>query len=146
MFDTLAAQIGAVFVVAICAFAFLKGDEPERVAAGAYILGWFACLLSQDQSEHYNIRVSIFAVIFAVDLIMLVVFGALVWKSRRVWPVWAAACQLIIVTSHMISLVDARPSLLAFLTVVNLAGYGVLISIAAGTFWAWQERRAAGLE
>ena len=28
----------------------------------------------------------------------------------------------------------------------NTAIIGVLVAIAVGTFWAWQERRAAGLE
>ena len=142
MFDTLSAQIGAIVVVLICAFAFLKGDEPERVAAGTYVLGWFASLLSQDEANLYNVQWGV----FGIDVVMLVVLGALVWKSRRVWPVWAAGCQLIVVTSHIVSVVDLRPSIIAFLTVINLAGYGVLVAIAVGTFWAWQERRAAGLE
>jgi hypothetical protein len=30
--------------------------------------------------------------------------------------------------------------------VINLASTGILSAIAVGTFWAWQERRAAGLE
>jgi len=30
--------------------------------------------------------------------------------------------------------------------VMNMAGYGVLIAIGVGTFWAWQDRRAANLE
>ena len=142
MFDTLSAQIGAVFVVAICAFAFMKGDEPERIAAGAYVLGWFASLLAQDEGNRYNVEWGV----FAIDLVMLVVLGSLVWKSRRVWPVWATACQLMVVTSHIILVVDLRPSIIAFLTVINLAGYGVLVAIGVGTFWAWQERRAAGVE
>lgn len=142
MFDTLSAQIGAFFVVAVCAFAFLKGDEPERVAAGAYVLGWFASLLAQDDANLHSVQWGV----FAIDVVMLVVLVALVWKSRRVWPVWAAACQLMVVTSHIMSIVDLRPALAAFVTVVNMAGYGVLVALAVGTFWAWQERRAAGIE
>jgi len=34
----------------------------------------------------------------------------------------------------------------AFYTVTNLAAYGVMVSLAVGTFWAWQDRRAANLE
>ena len=142
MFDTLSAQIGAVFMVAICAFAFLKGDEPERIAAGAFVLAWFASLLTQDELNRYSVQWGV----FAIDVVMLVVLGALSWKSRRVWPVWAAACQLMVVTSHIVLLVDLRPSIIAFLTVINLAGYGVLVALGVGTFWAWQERRAAGIE
>ena len=142
MFDTLASQIGAVFMVAVCAFAFLKGDEPERVAAGAFVLAWFASLLAQDDANVSSVQWGV----FAIDVVMLVVLGALAWKSRRTWPVWAAACQLMVVTSHIMSMVDLRPTLAAFVTVINLAGYGVLVALAIGTFWAWQERRAAGLE
>ena len=141
MFDTLAAQIGAVFVVLVCAFAFLKGDEPERIAAGAYVLGWFASLLAQN-TNLYQASVSL----FAIDVVMLGVLITLVWKSRRAWPVWASALQLLIVMSHIVFYVDVRPPAASFITVINLAGYGVLVSLAVGTFWAWQELRAAGLD
>ena len=142
MFDTLATQIGLAFVVLVCAFAFMKGDDTERFAAGAYVLGWFASLLLQRDGELYEVQWGV----FAVDLAMLVVLGALVWKSKKAWPVWAAACGLLIVMSHIVLMVDIRPPMVAFITVVNLAGYGILVSLAVGTFWAWQERRAAGLE
>ncbi|CAN5366667.1 hypothetical protein BH09PSE1_BH09PSE1_05670 [soil metagenome] len=142
MFDTLASQLGAIFVVLVCTFAFLKGDETERLGAGAYILSWFASMLLQTDGELYQVQWGV----FCVDTVMLVVLGALIWKSRKTWPVWAAACNLLIVMSHVVLMVDLRPPMAAFLTVVNLAGYGVLISLAVGTFWAWQERRAAGLE
>ena len=38
MFDTLYSQIGAAVMVVVVAFAFLKGDEPERIGGGAYAL------------------------------------------------------------------------------------------------------------
>ena len=142
MFDTLASQLGAVFVVLVCLFAFLKGDEPERFAAGAYVLGWFASMLLQTDGEMYEVQWGV----FAVDTAMLLILGGLVWKSRKTWPVWAAACDLLIVMSHVVLMIDVRPPMAAFITVVNLAGYGVLIALAVGTFWAWQERQAAGLE
>ena len=142
MFDTLSAQIGAALIIAVCGFAFLKGDEPERVAGGAFVLAWFASLLAQDDSSLNQVQWGV----FAIDLVMLVVLGALAWKSRRTWPVWAAACQLMVVTSHVMSMVDVRPAIANFIWVINLAGYGVLVSLAVGTFWAWQERRAAGIE
>lgn len=142
MFDTLASQLGAVLVVLVCAFAFLKGDETERIAAGAYILSWFASMLLQTDGELYEVQWGV----FAVDTAMLLVLGGLIWKSRKAWPVWAAACNLLIVMSHVVLMIDVRPPMAAFITAVNLAGYGVLISLAVGTFWAWQERRAAGLE
>ncbi|MGQ2991501.1 hypothetical protein [Brevundimonas sp.] len=77
MFDTLAAQIGAIFVVAACVFAFLKGNEPERVVAGAYVLGWFASLLLQSSTNLYGVQWGV----MAIDIAMLLLLCAMVWKA-----------------------------------------------------------------
>ena len=143
MLDTLYSQIGLLPMVLVGIFAFTKGDEPERLAMGAYLLGWMAGMLIQSDSGQ---GVSWQPGLFALDVVMLLVLGGLAWKFRRTWPIWAASLQLVIVMSHIVALFDLRGGLMSFYTVVNLAGYGVLIAIGIGTFWAWQERRAAGLE
>lgn len=142
MFDSWPSQIGALLVVAVCVFAFLKGGETERIAAGAYILGWFASLVLQDGGALYHTQYGV----MAVDVLMLVVLAGLTWKSRTAWPAWASACQLLVVMSHLLSMSDLRPSLGNYIAVINLAGLGVLIALGVGTFWVWQERRAAGME
>lgn len=142
MFDTLASQIGFAIAVLVTAFAFLKGDEPERVGAGAYMLGLFASQLVQDKTAVHGTQWGL----MAIDAVFLAVCIGLAWKSRRAWPVWVCALQSLIVMSHLLTLIDLRPSIGAFFAVINLASYGVLVAIAVGTFWAWQERRAAGLE
>ena len=137
MFDTLSVQIGAIFVVASCTFALLKGDQPERIVGGAYILAWFASLLLQGgvSSIHWGLM--------ALDLGMLALLCVLAWRTKVVWPAWAAACQVLIVLSHTVSLLGFRPAMSSYIAAINLAGYGVLIALAVGTFWAWQERNAA---
>ncbi|WP_420478612.1 hypothetical protein [Brevundimonas sp. FT23028] len=142
MFDTLASQIGFAIAVLVTAFAFLKGDEPERVGAGAYMLGLFASQLVQDKGFSGSPQWPL----MAIDAVFLAVCIGLAWKSRRAWPIWVCALQSLIVASHLLTLVDLRPPPGAFFAVINLASYGVLVAIAVGTFWAWQERRAAGLE
>lgn len=142
MVDTLYAQIGTAISLVVVAFAFLKGDEPERVGAGAYALGLLASLLLQDDSRLYGTQWGL----MVVDTVMLGVYAALAWKSRRSWPVWASALQSLIVMSHVLTAVDRRPPLAAFYAVINLANYGILLAIATGTFLAWRDRRAAGLE
>ena len=129
-------------MVAISTFAFLKGDEPERMGAAAYLLAWFASLLAQSDGRLYDVPLAL----FAIDVVVLMVFGALAWKSQRAWPIWATALQLLVVMSHVMILIDLRPPIASFYMVMNLVGYGVLLCLAVGTFWAWQERRAAGLE
>ena len=143
MFDTLYAQIGAVFVIGICVFAFLKGDDPERIGAGAYSIGWLASLLTQ-----YTLHIGTAQYgILALDVAMLVILAALTWKSRRTCPIWAAALQLVSVMSNALVMIDPRTPLASLFTILNLTGYGVLICIAVGTFWAWQERKASrGIE
>lgn len=104
MFDTLPAQIGAALMILVGMFAFLKGDEPERIGAGAYLLAWFASLLVQKDGQLFDIQWGM----FAIDIVVLLVFGAMVWRSRRTWPVWACALQLLAVMSHVMIMVDLR--------------------------------------
>lgn len=142
MFDTLPTQIGAGLTIAVVAFAFLKGGEPERIAGGAHVLAWFASLLIQADGSNGGTQWGM----MGIDVVMLGVYAGLAWKSDRSWPVWASALQSLVVMSHLLKFVDIRPPEAAFVAVVNLASYGILLVIAIGTFWAWQERRAAGLE
>ena len=143
MLDTLYSQIGLLPMVLVGIFAFTKGDEPERLTMGAYLLGWMAGLLIQDDGGlHRNFQPGL----LALDIVMLLVFGGIAWKFRRSWPVWAAGLQLVVVMSHLVIMFDLRPTMAAFYTILNLASYGILAAIGIGTFWAWQERRAAGLE
>src|SRR5690606_16991341 len=138
---TLHSQIGFALAAIVAAAAFLKGDEPERIGAGAFMIGVFATQLVHDPGALTGPQWSL----IAVDLAFLAVCIALAWKSRRTWPVWASAFQSLAVASHLLTLVDLRPPLAAFYAVVNLAGYGVLASIGLGTLVAWRERRAAAL-
>ena len=142
MFDTLYAQIGAAIAVGVVAFAFLKGDEPERVGAGAFALGLLASLLVQDDSDLYGPQWGL----FAIDVILLGVYVALAWKSRRSWPVWASGLQTLAVMTHVLTLVDPRPPGAAFYAVVNLASYGILLALALGVHRAWRDARTAALQ
>lgn len=143
MLDTLYSQLGLLPAVLVGVFAFWKGGEPERFAMGAWILGWMAAMLIQQDVQLYlTFQIGL----FLLDCAMLAVFIALAWRYRRSWPVWAGACQLLILACHVAFPLARAATMDAFYTVLNLAGYGILGSIAVGTFWAWQDRRAAGLE
>jgi len=138
LFDTAYAQIGAAISLLVVTFAFLKGDEPERVGAGAYALGLLASMLVQDDSRLSGPQWGL----MAVDLTMLGVYVALAWKCRRSWPVWASALQALIVMSHLLTVVDLRPPMFAFYAVMNLASYGILLALALGTYNSRRNWRA----
>jgi hypothetical protein len=139
VFDTLYSQIGTAVAVIVVAFAFLKGDEPERVGAGAYALGLLASLLLQNDSQLYGPQWGL----FGIDVVLLAVYAALAWKSRRSWPVWASGLQSLAVMSHVLTIIDARPPSAAFYAVVNVSGYGILLALALGAHRAWRDARAA---
>jgi hypothetical protein len=143
MLDTLWSQIGLLPALLVGVFAFWKGGEAERLGMGAWVLGWMAgMLLQQDGNLYQGFQFGL----FILDIVMLAVFTALTWRYRRSWPIWAGACQLVVLTSHIAFPLAKAASMTAFYTVLNVAGYGILAAIAVGTFWAWQDRRAAGLE
>lgn len=140
MFDTLYSQIGTTIAVVVVAFAFLKGDEPERLGAGAYAVSLQASLLLHDENRLYGPQWSL----MTVDVFMLVLYAALAWKCRRAWPLWVSALQSLIVMSHLLTFVDVRPPMAAFIGVINLANYGIMLALAVGTYGAWRDRRADG--
>lgn len=142
MFDSIHIQIGIGLAVLIVGFMFIKGDEPERLGGGAYMLITLAgVFLPEDITRGGGVwgRMSL-------DILQLVVFLGLAWHSRRSWLYWAAAFQSLIVTGYVLIMADLRPTAVAFAAMNNIANYGVLAAMAIGTFWAWQERRAAGQE
>lgn len=142
MFDTLYSQIGGLILVSVCVFALWQGDQPERVGAGTYLLAWLLTLVIQDDVDLNDWQ----PLLLLIDLVVLCVFVGLGWKSRKTWPIWAAGLHLIGSMSYLVPLVDRRLPAWSYITVVNIAAYGVLIAIAVGTFWAWQERRALDMK
>jgi len=141
VFETIYSQAVAAAAVLVVGFAFLKGDEPERLGAAAYAIVYLASLMLIPHAPDLSLpRWGI----IALDALLLAVFIGLAWHSRRSWPVWAAAFQALIVTGHLLVVANLRPPANAFAAVNNLSNYGLLIALAVGTFWAWQERRVAG--
>lgn len=142
MFDTIYSQVAATIGVIVVAFAFLKGDEPERVGGGVYAISALASLLVQQETLLHGTQWGL----MIVDAVTLAAYAAVAWKSRRSWPVWASALQSLVVMTHVLTLVDLRPPMVAFYDVINGASYGILLALALGVLQAWRDRRALGLE
>lgn len=141
MFETIYSQVGGIVTLLVVAFAFIKGGEPERIASSAFLLTTLAAMLLPGGHGHGPQWARM-----GLDIVVLIVFIGLAWHSRRTWLIWASAFQSLIVTGHVMVVADLRPPGDAFAAVNNLSNYGLLVALAVGTFWAWQERRAAGLE
>jgi hypothetical protein len=141
VFDTIYSQVVLAVAVLVVGFAFLKGEESERIGAAAYAMVVLATSMIKDGTSMSVPRWGV----MGIEVVLLAVFVGLAWHSRRAWPVWAAAFQALVVTGHILVVANLRPPSNAFAAVVNMANYGILIAIAVGAFWAWQERRAASM-
>lgn len=139
MVNMIYAAVGAVFMVGMALFAFLKGGKSERLGAGAYLFAWFATIVMQENSGFRGVPEGM----FLIDLALLVVFIGISWRYRQSWPVWASGLQLIAVMSHIMILTGQPIMVGSLYTVVNLIGYLIIACIIVGTLYAWQERRAA---
>lgn len=140
LFDSIYTQVFAVFALLVLIFAYWKGEDQEKAGITAFVLAWFGTMAVQSNIGPYGVQYPI----FAIDVVMLLVFAGLAWKSPRTWPVWAAGFQMFAVLGHVVALMGVAADVYSFHTLLSLAGYGVLGAIAVGTFFAWQERLAAG--
>jgi len=142
--DIYALAVTSVAVLVI-AFAFIKGDDPERIAAGTYALVALAgAIIPKDVGSSGPLWG-----LMGLDIVQLLVFVGLALHTRRAWPVWASAFQALVVTGHLLMVFNLQShtnAFVAFAAMNNVANYALLIALAVGTFWAWQERRAAGLK
>ncbi len=141
MFVTIYSQLVLAAAVIVVTFVFWKGDEPERMGGAAYAMVFLATTMIKGDATPNVPRWGV----MALEIILLIVFLGLARYSRRAWPVWAASFQALIVTSYIMVAASLRPPVDAAAAVVNLSNYAILIAMAVGTFWAWQERRAAGM-
>lgn len=120
-----------------CTLALTLGGRQERVAATAYLLAWlFSTFL------RLTLTGTVFdsALVLAIDVALLAVFAALVWKAPHNWLVWATAFQLLVVTLQFLYIIDFAPTLSAYYTVLNVSSLGIIVSMCVGTVAAWQER------
>lgn len=141
VFETIYSQVGLAVAVLVVSFAFFKGDEPERVGAAAYALAFLAITMVKGSTSLSLPRWGV----MGIEIVLMTVFIGLAWSSRRAWPVWAASFQALVVTGYVLVAANLRPPHNAVAAVINMSNYGLLLAVAVGTFWAWQERRAARL-
>ncbi|KQW79640.1 hypothetical protein [Brevundimonas sp. Root1279] len=134
--ESVIAHAGFALVVLVAIVGFLKGDEPERIGAGAYALALFSTLLLREESLMDQPQLAL----ILIDAALLVVYGALAWKSRRAWPAWAAAVQTVAVMAHVLMIAQPGASIATLYEVVSLANFAALGVLSIGVFQAWRDR------
>lgn len=121
--------------------AFRRGGPPEKLAAGV-ITTWFVI----DIAYHVVFGPSGFA---SVDPVHLVLDGAeliaifwLALSANRMWPLWAAAAQLICYTGHVAAFIEPGGMRRAYWAMTQLPPFIQLLALVLGArAHARRERR-----
>ena len=120
------------------AYAWRRGGPPERIAAKIIVL-WILV----DVTYHLLFGPSGFR---TVDPAHLVIDGAelaaIVWlalQANRVWPLFAAAAQLITFLGHIVVLIEPGGMTLAYWTITQLPPFVQLFALVCGA--AFHSRR-----
>lgn len=136
MYQTLTPWISLGIAVLICGFAFWKGDGPARFVAGVYLASWIATpflALHDPMQPEWRVMV--------LDTLVMVLFVGVSLRTRRLWTVLAAACQMMSVASHVVSIIDLRINIATVVVGLALLSYGVLVALLLATFSAIRARR-----
>jgi len=118
-------------VVGGCLLAFRRGGPPERFAAAVIV-----CWVLTDATYHLLFGPSGFDAVDPVHVILdgaeLVAIMWLALRANRMWPLWAAAAQLICVSSHLVAFVEPGGMRRAYWAMTQLPQYVQLIALVLG--------------
>ncbi|NEX91685.1 hypothetical protein [Caulobacter sp. 17J65-9] len=121
-----------------CGFALWKGGKFEQAGAVLTFFAQVGAVLAQQDTS----RLAPKDVITLIDIALLIGFGVVAWKSTRSWPIFAAAFMMIKMTAHVTSWLNLEIGTFAYISALNIADYGVVTTLAIGTWNAWRERDA----
>jgi hypothetical protein len=131
----LPAWVGLAITFAVCGSAFWKGGREEQVAAGGLLLSWIATLILRD--PNWGLQWGA----FAADSCLLVLLTAVALRSRRYWPLFAAAFQLLCVIIHIARLIDPGVRAWAYATAQVIFSQWVFFAVGVGTINTWRASR-----
>ncbi len=121
--------LALVFVAAFVALA--RGGPPERLAAGIIV-----CWIIADVSYHVMFGPSGFEKVDPVHLVLdggeLIAINWLALRANRMWPLWAAAAQLICVAGHVVLFIEPDGMRRAYWAMTQLPPYIQLTALILG--------------
>ena len=138
MYQTLTPWISLIVAVLVCGFAIWKGDRWARFGAAIYLAGWIATPFVQIRdplSPEWGVMI--------IDAVVMILLVWVSLKARRLWSVFAAACQMMAVASHVVSIIDLRIYIATVVVGLTVLSYGVLVALLVATLSAVRARRVA---
>lgn len=130
MFHMTAPQaIWNISMVSVALLAAWRGGWAERTIAFGMVIDSLATDVFQNTRDWHAPQWAD----LAIDFVYLIVMVWVALKSNRMWPLWAAAFQLIDVAIYLAFVADRRVGALAPYTAIVIWSYLILIVVVVGT-------------
>ena len=127
------AKIIFVIVVTMTVLAYRRGGPPERIAS-LFIAGW----ILTDGLYHVLFGPSGFTTVDPVHVVLdgaeLVAIMWLALRANRLWPLFAAAAQVMCVSGHLAVLIAPDGATKAYWAMTQLPQYIQLTALLAGAY------------
>jgi len=132
----MAPNLFRLLLLAIAAYAFIRGGSDERWTAVICLLGALAThLVISPLHERFQ---GVETAVMIVDLAVLAGFIAIALRSDRFWPLWMAGVQLTTVMGHAMKQVDSQLLPRAYAASLGFWAYWTLAILAVGV---WRHHR-----
>ena len=125
-------------MLAVAGLSIWRGGWAERTVAFTTIVGSLATAVFQNTRDQSATQWGD----LAVDFICLGVFVWVALRSRRFWPLFAAAFQLISVVIYVARIADVRVGAKSPFTAGVIWSYLILAAVAVGVFLNGRDLRA----
>jgi cbb3-type cytochrome oxidase subunit 3 len=123
-------------LIAVCAYAFLRGRRDERFAASICLLATLATrlALSPVTSRYSGVETGV----FLVDLLTLGGFTFIALRTDRFWPLWVAGIQLTTMLAHGLKAIELNLIPEAYAAAARFWVYPIFLIIFIGTWRSHQ--------
>ncbi|WP_195908634.1 hypothetical protein [Novosphingobium sp. Gsoil 351] len=120
-------------MLAVAAYAWRRGGQPERVAAAAFVSQEVV-----DRAFHLLVAAPNYREVdlwhMSLDLALL---GTLVWlalRAPRVWPIWLASVQLVATLGHFLRIIEVETPPVVYWAIATAPSYLLILLLAVGTY------------
>ena len=125
-----------MLLLAVTAYAFLRGAMDERVVSMTCLIGTIATItLSRATATKYS---DLESAVLVVDLIAFGIFAGVALTSSRFWPLWVAGFQLSSTLAHFLRALGADMVPQVYAAAERFWIYPIFLAITVGV---WRVRK-----